>query len=94
MPMAAKISISLTEDQDNYARSLVDSGQYSSLSAVFQRGLELLRRDDEMHGAKIEALRSLLDQRRAGEFVDLDNGEVADTIVATRIDSLRAKQKS
>lgn len=73
--MTAKTSISLTDAQENYARGLVESGQYPSLSAVLQRGLELLRRDNETHGAEIEAMRSLIDQRRAGEFVDLDKGD-------------------
>jgi antitoxin ParD1/3/4 len=73
--MTAKTSISLTDDQDAYARALVESGQYPSLSAVLQRGLEMLRRDNEMRDAELQALRSLIDQRRAGAFVDLDEGE-------------------
>lgn len=75
--MTVTISISLTDDQEAYARALVDSGQYPSLSAVFQRGLDLLRRDSEMCDAELQALRSLIDQRRAGPFVDLDEGEAA-----------------
>ena len=75
--MTVKISISLTDDQEAYARALVDSGQYPSLSAVFQRGLDMLRRDNEMRKEELQALRSLIDQRRAGPFVDLDEGEAA-----------------
>lgn len=73
--MTVKTSISLTDEQEAYARSLVEAGQYPSLSAVLQRGLEMLRRDNEMHGAEVEAMRSLIDQRRAGSFVGLDDGE-------------------
>jgi antitoxin ParD1/3/4 len=73
--MTAKTSISLTDDQEAYARTLVESGQYPSLSAVLQRGLEMLRRDNEMRDAELQALRSLIDQRRAGAFVDLNEGE-------------------
>jgi antitoxin ParD1/3/4 len=73
--MTAKTSISLTDDQEAYARALVESGRYPSLSAVFQRGLEMLRRDSEMRDAELQALRSLIDQRRTGVFVDLDEGE-------------------
>lgn len=73
--MTAKTSISLTDDQDAYARGLVENGQYPSLSAVLQRGLEILRRDHERHDAEVAALRSLIDQRRAGSFIDLDEGE-------------------
>jgi antitoxin ParD1/3/4 len=73
--MTAKTSISLTDDQEAYARSLVESGQYPSLSAVLQRGLEMLRRDSELHDAELQALRTLINQRRTGAFVDLDMGE-------------------
>ncbi len=73
--MTAKTSISLTDDQEAYARSLVESGQYPSLSAVLQRGLEMLRRDSEMRDAELQALRLLIDQRRAGAFVDIEVGE-------------------
>jgi antitoxin ParD1/3/4 len=75
--MTVKTSISLTDDQEAYARRLVDTGQYPSLSAVLQRGLDMLRRDNEIHDAELQALRSLIDQRRAGPFVDLDEGEAA-----------------
>lgn len=73
--MTAKTSISLTDEQELYARALVASGQFPSLSAVLQRGLEMLRQDNEMRDAELQALRSVIDQRRAGAFVDLDAGE-------------------
>lgn len=73
--MTVKTSISLTDEQEAYARSLVEAGQYPSLSAVLQRGLEILRRDNEMRDAEIAALRSLVDRRREGTFVDLGEGE-------------------
>jgi antitoxin ParD1/3/4 len=73
--MTVKTSISLTDDQEAYARRLVEAGQYPSLSAVLQRGLDMLRRDNELHDAEVAALRSLIDRRRAGSFVDLDEGE-------------------
>ena len=70
--MTVKTSISLTDDQEAYARSLVDTGQYPSLSAVLQRGLDMLRRENEMHDAELDALRTLIDRRREGPFTDLD----------------------
>jgi len=76
--MTVKTSISLTDDQEAYARSLVESGQYPSLSAVLQRGLDMLRQETELHEAELEALRTLIDRRRRGTFVDLDTAE-ADT---------------
>lgn len=73
--MTVKTSISLTDDQEAYARRLVEAGKYPSLSAVLQRGLDMLRRDNERQDAEVAALRSLIDQRRAGSFVDLEEGE-------------------
>ena len=73
--MTVKTSISLTDDQDAYARALVKGGQYPSLSAVLQRGLEMLRRDQELHDAELKALGALIDERRAGAFIDLEDGE-------------------
>jgi len=82
--MTAKTSISLTDDQEAYARSLVENGQFSSLSAVLQRGLEMLRRDRETQDAELQALRSLIDRRRAGAFVDVDMGETKTRAMITR----------
>ena len=88
--MTAKASISLTDDQEAYARSLVENGQYPSLSAVLQRGLDMLRRESEMRDAELEALRSLIDQRRAGAFVDIDVGEAETRAMLTRKRNVRA----
>ncbi len=74
--MAAETVISLTEEQDAYVRALVECGRYSSVSAVFQQGLELLRRDDATHALKIQALQELIDQRRAGTFVPLGDSDL------------------
>jgi antitoxin ParD1/3/4 len=88
--MTAKTSISLTDDQEAYARALVESGRYPSLSAVLQRGLEMLRRDAEIHDAELQALRSLIDQRRSGAFVDLDKGEAETRAMLARKRKARA----
>ena len=79
--MTVKTSISLTGEQDAYARSLVARGRYPSVSAVFQIGLEMLRRDDERHNAEIQALQTLIDERRAGAFAPLE--ESADDFLAS-----------
>jgi antitoxin ParD1/3/4 len=71
--MTVKTSISLTDEQEAYARSLVERGRYSSLSAVLQHGLDMLRRDHEAHALKIQALQALIDERRAGAFVPLED---------------------
>lgn len=69
--MSVKASISLTEAQDAYARQLVREGRFSSVSAVIQQGLELLRKEGETEAA----LRRLLAQRQAGPMVDLEAGQ-------------------
>lgn len=66
--VSVKASISLTESQEAFARELVAQGRYSSLSAVLQRGLELLREESQT----TDALRELLERRRNGTFISLD----------------------
>jgi antitoxin ParD1/3/4 len=78
--MTVKTSISLTDEQEAYARTLVAEGRYASVSAVLQRGLDMLRRDEEMHHAEIQALVALIDQRRSGAFVPLE--ESAEALLA------------
>ncbi|WP_018859815.1 type II toxin-antitoxin system ParD family antitoxin [Rhizobium sp. 42MFCr.1] len=64
--MSVKSSISLTEHQDSFARSLVDTGRYSSLSSVIQQGLELLRQKTETESAETEAMKELIHRRLSG----------------------------
>jgi antitoxin ParD1/3/4 len=75
--MTVKTSISLTDDQDAYTRALVARGRYPSVSAVLQRGLEMLRRDDETHRAQIEALQVLIDRRRSEPSLPLEQSAEA-----------------
>ena len=74
--MTVKSSISLTDQQAAFARSLVDSGQYASLSSVLQQGLDLLRRKQEVEALESEALRALLERRAQGAFVSMDEMDV------------------
>ncbi len=67
--MSIKSSISLTEQQDAFARSVVEAGQYSSLSSVLQQGLELLRQKTELESLETQALRELIGQRMNGPAV-------------------------
>ena len=82
--MSVKASISLTEAQEAYARDLVAQGRYPSLSAVLQQGLELLREQSRT----TDALREVLDRRRAGPFVSPDEGRqtTRDMIARKRAD--------
>lgn len=70
--MSIKTSISLPDTQADYARSLVTSGMFPSLSAVAQHGIELIRQKQEAERADVEALKVLLAERAAGEFVGVE----------------------
>jgi antitoxin ParD1/3/4 len=75
--MSVKASVSITAQQDKFARALVADGRYSSISAVVQRGLELLREEDEYRRAEIAALRALMAERLAGPFVSEEEAKAA-----------------
>lgn len=68
--MSVKSSISLTDPLDAFARSLVSKGQFSSVSAVIQQSLELLRQKTESDDLENAALRELLSSRQKGSFVN------------------------
>lgn len=67
--MSVKASVSISDQQDSFARKLVEEGRYASLSAVVQRGLELVREETEMKEAELAALKALIEERMKGEFV-------------------------
>ena len=70
--MTVKSSISLTDEQHAFARALVKSGRYASLSAVLQQGVDLLRQRVDTEELESAALRALLLRRREGAFVDAE----------------------
>ena len=63
-----KSSISLTDDQHSFAKTLVDSGRFPSVSAVLQQGVELLREKMEEQALEQAALVEILGKRRSGQF--------------------------
>lgn len=70
--MSVKASVSISNQQDAFARGLVEDGRYASLSAVVQRGLELLREETEAREADTRALKVLLEERAKGPFVSAE----------------------
>ena len=70
-----EILISLTDEQDAYARALIASGRFASVSAVLQRGLELVNQDAKARAVKMEALQQLIEKRRDGNFVPLEDSD-------------------
>lgn len=67
--MTVKSSISLSDDQHSFAKTLVDAGRFPSVSAVLQQGVELLRQQMEGEALERAALTEVLKQRRAGKFL-------------------------
>ena len=83
--MSVKASVSLSDQQDAFARKLVKAGRYASVSAVVQRGLELLREETEAREAEVAALRALLAERQEESFVTVAEGRAAtEAMIAAR----------
>jgi len=74
--MSVKASMPLTEDEEAFARELVRSGRFSSLSAVLQHDLEMVRRETEAQEAEVEALRAVLHERREGRSSTSSKGAI------------------
>ena len=82
--MTVKSSIALTDEQDAFARQLVERGRFPSVSAALQQGLELLRQRFENDALEREALRTLLIERQRGKFLSSDDMMDAIAGAATR----------
>lgn len=85
--MSVKASVSISDQQESFARKLVEEGRYASLSAVVQRGLELVREETELKDAELAALRNLLARRGEGEFVTTEESH-------RRIEAMIAAKKA
>lgn len=70
--MTVKSSISLRDDQHAFAKGLVEDGRFTSVSAVIQQSLDLLRQQEEDARLERTALRQLLRQRADGPFLSAD----------------------
>ncbi len=67
--MSVKASVSITDQQDVFARRLVSDGHCSSKSAVVQRGLELARSETERGQVGLAALPAFFEDRAQGPFL-------------------------
>ena len=84
--MTVKSSVSLTNEQHAFAKSLVLDGRFASVSAVLQRGIEMLRHRVEGDDAEREALRLLLSRRREGDFI-------ASEVMGERLKEMAARKR-
>lgn len=63
--MTVKPTVSLTDQAHAFARELVASGRFASVSAVLQHGLRLVEREEAEYRARLEAIRADLGRRAA-----------------------------
>lgn len=78
--MTVKPTISLTDQAHAFAKSLVEEGKFASLSAVVQHGVMLVKREEEAHLVRLEAIREDLERRATGPSLTL---EQVDAEIAT-----------
>lgn len=71
--MTAKPTVSLTDRAHAFARSLVESGKFASLSAVVQYGLRLVEREEDEHRARLDAIRADLERRAAQPSISTED---------------------
>ena len=74
--MVVKLSISLTDQQAEYARAQVEAGRFSSTSAVIQQALEAKRREDEAYEAWKAGFEAEMIRRIDGPHVPIDEFHV------------------
>ncbi len=67
--MVRILPISITDQQEAFANSLVDRGYYPDLSSIVQHGLDLLQAQLETTDTGTDTLRRLFDRRREGDFI-------------------------
>ncbi|MGJ3230597.1 MAG: type II toxin-antitoxin system ParD family antitoxin [Oceanicaulis sp.] len=66
------VEISLSAEQEAFARSLVEQGRYSDIDQVFAQAIELLRLESEGGGVATTGLADVLADRRKGPFLSAD----------------------
>ena len=74
LSMSESYSIQLTDHDAKLAFRLIENGQFADLNAIVQRGMELVREENEMQPPDVEGLKALLDRRRKGKFISNAEG--------------------
>lgn len=83
--MTVKASVSLSPQQAEFARKLVEDGHFPSLAAVVERGLDLVREETETREEDVAALRSLIERRRQGRFLsEAESHERIEAMIAAK----------
>jgi antitoxin ParD1/3/4 len=66
-------NVNLTPELEDFVASSVESGRFENASEVVRAALRSLERDEQLHQAKIEALRAAIDE---GDSSGLAKGDV------------------
>ncbi len=75
--MSVKASISISEQQDAFARDLVAQGRFPSVSAVVQQGLEMMRTASAKDEAELAVLQAFFEDRSQGQFQTLKEAKAS-----------------
>ena len=70
--MTVKLSVSITDQQAEYARRQVAEGRFPSTSAVIQQALEAKRREDEEYEEWKAGFLAEMKRRAEGEFISVE----------------------
>ncbi|HSU24480.1 MAG TPA: type II toxin-antitoxin system ParD family antitoxin [Pyrinomonadaceae bacterium] len=84
------MNVSLNPELEQIVDQKVKSGRYNSASEVVREGLRLLQQRDELHEAKLKALRAEIqkgtDSLEAGHYRDLSEAmaDIKDRLMAKK----------
>lgn len=70
--MPVTVTITLTDEQEAYARSLVSAGGFEDIDGVVGVGLEQMRQRHGTHPPDEDSLRRLLAERMKGPFIPVE----------------------
>lgn len=63
-------NVNLTDELDRFVLSKVDSGRYENASEVIRAALRTLEREERQYEAKLEALRTAIDEGDASGLAE------------------------
>ncbi len=82
--MSVKASISISEQQDAFARDLVAQGRFPSVSAVVQQGLEMMRTASAKDEAELAVLQAFFKDRSQGQFQTVNEAKASASSMIAR----------
>jgi antitoxin ParD1/3/4 len=86
-------SYTIGKHYEEFVKSLVDSGRYSTASEVMREGLRLMEEREEQRKIKLEALRAAIQEGLDGPFEDIDPSELVARVKARGRERLKNRGK-